>query len=211
MAASTSSGLFARAGSPAKITSPYNSPAASSSVLRSSGRLISAWTKRPSFSNSRARASFARYPIMSLAPVAASSSVEAEPTPPDPPTRINSLPSSESDNRRLLLRRHIPAGSHHQKHRQDFAIAEIVFKKTRDHQGQGSRDCSMQNESPIASARREALHGFPKVGEHHQEHPHDHEHRRYAALRCVLQVEVVQVPVPAARQWIRRIRRNVAF
>src|SRR5438270_13279599 len=94
--------------------------------------------------------------MVSLAPSPASSSVEAPPTPPDPPTRITSLPRSDSGNRRLLLGRDIAAGSDDQEHREYLAVTQVVLEKSGDHQGNHHRDRSAQDEAAVSGTGRQA-------------------------------------------------------
>ena len=59
--------------------------------------------------------------------------------------------------------------------------------------------------SLIAAAGREFAEAAPEVVEHLAQEPHQNEHRRDAALGGVLQVDVVQMAVPAGRQRPRDV------
>src|SRR5438093_98292 len=96
--------------------------------------------------------------MMRRAPSAASSRVDAAPRPPVPPTSSTSLPLSDSGKIRLrvVLHRYISAAGHYQKHRQHFAIAQIVFEQPGDHGGDDNGDGAVQNEAAVARTWRQA-------------------------------------------------------
>src|SRR6266850_8194647 len=95
--------------------------------------------------------------MMSWAPSAASSRVDAAPRPPVPPTSSTSLPRSDSGKSRLrvVLDRYISAAGHHQKHRQHFAVAQIVLEQPGDHGGDDDGYGAVQNEAAVARAGRQ--------------------------------------------------------
>ncbi len=97
-----------------------------------------------------------------------------------------------------VLARDVTERHHREKHRQHFAVAEIVLGEALGQHRKDHRDGSVQNESCIwigefsAQSPREVPQDF-------RDQPKKYQQRRKAALGCILQIDIVQVPVIADR------------
>src|SRR5215475_8501143 len=104
----------------------------------------SACTKVAASSHWAARSRLARKPRITRAPSPINSEATAEPRPPEPPANTTSRPFRDSCNRRdlfvdCLVKCQISAGHHHEKHRQYFAVAQVVLEDSTDHRAQHHR------------------------------------------------------------------------
>src|SRR5205823_404686 len=96
-----------------------------------------------------------------------------------------------------------------QEHREHFAIAEVELDHALRHGGENHRDTSMQQVSLVARSGWKPAKTSPEIKDDLHQHPHEHEHGGNAALGGVVQIDVVQMPVPAGGQGTGHVGRNV--
>src|ERR1017187_3891809 len=106
--------------------------------------------------------------------------------------------------------RQIPARADRQEQRENLAIVEIVFVPTRAQRRDHHRERAMQHKTALAFPRQGPARGTPEIEQHLTQKPQVCDERRHAALRRVLQVDVVQVHVCAGGQGARDIGGNVS-
>ena len=79
----------------------------------------------------------------------------------------------------------ITASYNHQKHRQDFAVAEIQLEAAGDHGGDYNGDAAAEDKLQVSSSRRGAAQAAREIVNDAQQHPHEHQHDGQPALRGV--------------------------
>src|SRR4051812_1857277 len=145
--------------------------------------------------------------MTSRAPSPASSSAVALPNPPAPPANTTSLPAIDSSIHGVLLKSHVRARHHHQEHRQDLAVAQVVFEEALRQYTEHYRDRSVQQKFAIV-ATRQVPDTPPEIHEHLSDHPKQNQQYGNPALGGIFQVHVMQVNIRPDRQRPWRIRRH---
>src|SRR5579883_2387469 len=103
----------------------------------------------------------------------------------------------------------ISAATYGAKQRQNLAVAQVVLIPAGAQNGEHHGDRAVQYETRIALDAPPYCHD--EVREHRAQPPQKRGQRRQAALRCILQIDVVQMDVRSRRQGARNVRWNIRF
>src|SRR5579862_7518493 len=196
-----------RAGLPANTTNPYRPATESRRRRRSSCFVMSA------------RVPWEREVMTTSAPSLRNRPAAADPSPPAPPTSRMRRPSSGNFfdlHRHRLLRGDrgqcdVAKCDDVEKHGEHFAVPEVVLEESFGEDADDYRDGSVKYEARLRweIAPPQAEHEIP---EHFSDHPEQRKQSRNAPLHRVLQINVVEVAVPAFGQmFLVDIRGNIAL
>src|SRR5579875_3610113 len=113
---------------------------------------------------------------------------------------------SRSVEGKIGLQGEISAGEDNEEHGQDFAIAEIVVDQAFGKGGEDYGDGAIEEEAAVAAAGRKLGQAAVEIEDGAGDEPHHDEHGGDAAFGGVLQIDVMEVAVPAIGQGTGGIR-----
>ena len=103
----------------------------------------------------------------------------------------------------------IPTGHHHQEHGEHLAVAQIQLNAAFHHSRQDGGDSAVKQASREAGTGRQGLQPAPEIHQDLNQHPQQDQHGGDAAFGGVVEINIVQVPIPTRGQRAGNIGRHV--
>ncbi len=102
----------------------------------------------------------------------------------------------------------IGTGDHYQEHGEDFRIAKVILEETFGESGEDDGYAAVEQIAGVGAAGRQNAKATPEIVQHLAEHPHQNQHYGDTALGGILQINIVEMTIPAFGKRARDVGRN---